>query len=287
MAQPTTITDALRRGAGALRMAAVEDAELEAEVLLRHALGLSRAHLFARLPEQLSAEIEDRYRELVRRRAAHVPTAYLTGTREFYGLELTVGPGVLIPRPETEHLVEEALRLGRELLSHQDRVTLVDVGTGSGAIALAVARHLPAVRVLATDRSPAALAVADLNAKRLRLAGRVTFLCGDLLEPVHEPVDIIAANLPYISSDVILTLAPEVRDHEPREALDGGPDGLRAIARLLAGAPHHLAPGGAVLLEIGHDQARGVRRLAAELLPGAAVSFVRDLAGVERVAVIR
>ena len=282
----TSVGEALRRGAGSLRMAGIEDAEIEAEVLLRHALGLSRAQLFVQMAHPLSAADEERYRRLVRRRAAHVPTAYITGVRDFYGLEFLVGPGVLIPRPETEHVVEESLRIGRELLRERDRVTLVDVGTGSGAIALAVAKHLLALRVLATDCSPAALAVADLNAKRLRLAGRVTFLPGDLLDPMREPVDIIAANLPYIPSDVIPTLAPEVRAHEPRQALDGGPDGLQVIARLLAQAPVHLRAGGAIILEIGHDQAERLRCLARELLPAAAVSFVRDLAGIERVATI-
>lgn len=281
-----TVAEALRRGAGALRLAGIEDPEIEAEVLLRHALGLSRAHLFLRMPDALPADAEQRYRELLGRRAAHVPTAYLTGRREFYGMEFLVGPGVLIPRPETEHVVEEALRAGRELLRVQDRVTLVDVGTGCGAIALAVARQLPALRVLAADRSPAALAVAQLNARRLRLAGRVTFLLGDLLDPVHEPVDIVAANLPYIPTDVIPTLAPEIRDHEPREALDGGPDGLRVIARLLAQAPRHLRAGGVIILEIGHGQAGRLHCLAADLLPGAGMSFARDLAGIERVAII-
>ena len=282
-----TIAEALRRGAAGLRMAGIEDAELEAEVLLRHALGLSRAHFLVRLQDELHPDDERRFRDLLQRRRAHVPTAYLTGHREFYSLDLVVAPGVLIPRPETEHVVEEALRIGHELLTQQERVTLVDVGTGSGAIALAVARHLPALRVLAVDCSPAALAVADLNARRLRLAGRVTFLQGDLLAPVHEPVDIVAANLPYIPSHVIPTLQPEVRDHEPRQALDGGPDGLRVIDRLLGQVPAHLRDGhGTVILEIGFDQAEPLRALVAERLPGADLTFRRDLAGIERVAVI-
>lgn len=283
----TTAAEALRLGAGALRLSGIADAELEAELLLRHALGLSRAHLFVRLHDPLPPAEENRYKDLLARRRAHVPAAYLTGCRDFYGLDFAVGPGVLIPRPETEHVVEEALRLGRDLLRQQDRVTLVDVGTGSGAIALAIARHLPTLRILATDISPGALAQADFNAKRLRLAGRVSFLCGDLLDPLHEPVDLITANLPYIPSEVIGTLQPEVRDHEPRLALDGGPDGLRAIARLLSRATHHLRDGrGAIILEIGHDQAAALRCLTAELLPGCDVRLLSDLAGIERVAVV-
>lgn len=282
-----TGAELLRLGAGSLRLAGIDDAEIEAEILLRHALGVSRAHLFTHAPGQIGADDERRFRALLAKRARHIPSAYLTGLREFYDLELAVGPGVLIPRPETEHLVEEALRIGRKLLAVRDRMTVVDVGTGSGAVALAVAKHLPAARVLATDISPAALAQAEYNAKRLRLAGRVTFLAGDLLDAVHEPVDLVLANLPYISSGEIAGLQPEVRDHEPRAALDGGPDGLRLIARLLGQLPGRLCPGGAAILEIGHDQAELLRPLIGDMLPGAELSFVPDLAGIERVAVIR
>jgi release factor glutamine methyltransferase len=282
-----TAAEALRRGVAILRAARIDDAAIEAEVLLRHALGLSRAHLFASLPQAIPPDAANRYLDLLERRAKHIPTAYLTGHREFYDLDLAVAPGVLIPRPETEHVVEAALRIACELQAMREQMTLVDAGTGSGAIALAVAKRLPAVRVLATECSEAALTVAQLNAKRLRLAGRVTFLRGDLLEPVHEEVDIIAANLPYIPTAAIPTLAPEVRDHEPRLALDGGPDGLHVIARLLVQSPRVLRPGGAIILEIGHDQAEALRSLVRETFPGASVEFARDLAGYERVAIVR
>jgi release factor glutamine methyltransferase len=284
---PVTAQEALRRAVVTLRAGGVEEPEIEAEVLLRHVLQLDRAYLFLRLPEELSEEQRDEYGRLIARRLAHTPTAYLTERREFYSMSFAVGPGVLIPRPETEHVVEAALEAGRGLLRARERVTFVDVGTGSGAIALAVAKHLPALRVLATDISPAALAIADLNAKRLRLAGRVTFLQGDLLEPVHEGVDLIAANLPYIPTEVWAELPPEIREHEPRTALDGGEDGLRAIDRLLAAAPGHLTAGGVVILEIGYDQGAALRALASERLPGAAVEIRKDLAGHDRVAVIR
>ena len=279
--------EALRRAVVTLRASGIEDPEIEAEVLLRHVLQLDRAYLFLRLPEEIGAEQLAEYQRLIGRRVAHTPTAYLTGRREFYAMSFAVGPGVLIPRPETEHVVDAVLEVGRELLAERGRATVVDVGTGSGAIALAVARHLPALRVLATDTSPAALAVAGLNAKRLRLAGRVTFLQGDLLDPLQEPVDIIAANLPYIPTDLWHELPPESREHEPRAALDGGEDGLRVIDRLLASAPSHLSPGGAVVLEIQFDQAEPLRNLVAERIPGAAVEIRKDLAGHDRVAVIR
>jgi release factor glutamine methyltransferase len=165
-----TAQDALRRAVATLRAHLIEDPEIEAEILLRHVLQLDRTYLFLRLPEDLTDEQAAEYQALIARRIAHTPTAYLTGRREFYAMSFAVGPGVLIPRPETEHLVEAAIEIGRGLLASRDRVTLVDVGTGSGAVALAVAKHMPALRVLAVDSSPAALAVATLNAKRLRLA---------------------------------------------------------------------------------------------------------------------
>ena len=279
--------EALRRAVATLRANRIEDPEIEAEVLLRHVLQLDRTYLFLRLPEALAQEQLQEFQRLIARRVAHTPNAYLTGRREFYSMSFAVGPGVLIPRPETEHLVDAVLEVGRALLAERGRATFVDAGTGSGAIALAVAKHLPALRVLATDISPAALAVADLNAKRLRLAGRVTFLQGDLLEPLREPVEIIAANLPYIPTATWAALPPEIREHEPRLALDGGEDGLRVIDRLLATVPRHLASGGVVILEIQYDQAEPLRDLVAERLPGAALEVEQDLAGHDRVAVIR
>jgi release factor glutamine methyltransferase len=284
---PHSGLELLRRAVTTLRVHGIEDPEIEAELLLRHVLQLDRAYLFLRLPDQLTAEQEAEFQDLVARRLAHTPSAYLTGRREFFSLSFAVGPGVLIPRPETEHVVEAVVEVGRTFVQKQERVAFVDVGTGSGAIALAVAKHLPSLRVLATDISAAALAMADLNAKRLRLAGRVTFLQGDLLDPITEPVQIIAANLPYIATERWAALQPEVRDHEPRLALDGGPDGLRVIDRLLGAVPRHLAPGGVVILEIDDDQGAALRALVAERLPGAAVATRADLAGRDRVAVIR
>jgi release factor glutamine methyltransferase len=194
-----------------LRVGGIDDPEIEAEVLLRHVLQLDRAYLILRLPEALTPDQEQSFHALIQRRLAHTPSAYLIGRREFYSMSFAVGPGVLIPRPETEHLVDAAIDTARRLLVGQQRVTMVDVGTGTGAIALTVAKHVPALRVLATDISPAALAVANLNAKRLRLAGRVTFLQGDLLGPIQEPVDIVAANLPYIPTEVWATLPTGAR----------------------------------------------------------------------------
>lgn len=282
--QATTGAALLRRAAAALRAAGIVDAELEAEALLRHALGRDRAYLYLHLPEELPEEQQRAFAGLLRQRLAHRPAAYITGHRAFYDIDLHVAPGVLIPRPETEQLVDEALRLLRERAG-REWLRFVDVGTGSGALALAVAKHAPAVEVIAVDRSRAALEIAAFNAKRLRLAGRVRFLEGDLLSPVRGLVDVVAANLPYVPTAVCETLLPEVRDHEPRLALDGGPDGLDCIRRLLGQIPGRLTAGGACALEIGWDQGEAVRRAANELV-GVEALILKDLAGHDRVAVL-
>jgi len=284
--QPPTGTDALRRGTAALRAAGIDDPALEAELLLRHVLGLDKSYFFLRLPDQLSHEQHRSFLKLLGERAAHKPAAYISGHREFYGLDFRVQPGVLIPRPETEMLVEQSLALAGDLRDRGKRVRIVDVGTGSGAIAIAVAKHAPEAEVLATDRSRDALVIAAYNARQMRFAGRVKFLEGDLLDPVHGQVDIVAANLPYIPSAAIESLAPEVKDWEPREALDGGADGLDAIRRLIACLPVRVRPGGAAVLEIGYDQGSAVLALTASL-GCASTTIVKDLSGFDRVAVIK
>lgn len=281
---PLTGAATLRRAVAALRAAGVPDAETEAEILLRHALGRDRAYLYLHLPDALSQEQQRAFDRMLRQRLARRPCAYITGHREFYDVDLHVAPGVLIPRPETEQLVEQSLRLLHER-GGRDRLTFVDVGTGSGAVALAVAKHAPAVDVVGVDCSPAALAIASYNARRLRLAGRVRFLEGDLLGPLTQPVDVVAANLPYVPTAVCQTLAPEVRDYEPRSALDGGSDGLEVIRRLLRQLGGRVRPGGVCVLEIGCDQADAIR-LAAVELTGAAATVLQDLSGLDRVAVI-
>lgn len=284
-AQMATGADALRRGTIVLRSAGIDDAALEAELLLRHVLGLDKTYFYLRLPESLTAEQQRAYEQLLARRLAHEPTAYLTGHREFYGLDFHVGPGVLIPRPETEMVVEESLRQARARAATQRAVVFVDVGTGSGAIAIAVAKHAPEIDVYAIDQAPEALAIAQYNARRLRVAGRVRFLQGDLLAPMRRPADVVAANLPYIPSTVVETLAPEVQANEPRIALDGGDGGLTVIRRLLAMLRARTNPGGVAILETAYDQGEAVRALAEGVACGP-VSIQRDLAGHERVVVV-
>ncbi len=222
-----------------------------------------------------------RFRDLVRRRAEGMPVAYLVGRKEFYSLALTVSPAVLIPRPDSEFVVVEFLAVAKALESPRT----VDVGTGSGCLALACAHQHKTARFVAIDASAEAIAIAEANAKSLGLSDRVEFRQGDLLAPVADegPFDVILSNPPYIPTDVIPTLEPGVRDYEPHLALDGGPDGLRAVAPLIAGAVSLLKPGGHLILEIGTDQEAPVRDLIAAQ-PGLSLApTIRDHANHPRV----
>ena len=258
---------------------------LDAEVLLADLLGLDRVGLYVNFDRPLNPDELAAYRERVKRRAAREPAAYITGRREFYSLDLAVSPAVLIPRPETELLVDEALALaGRR----RPPLALCDLGTGSGAVALALAHRLPEAEVHAVDVSPQALEVARANAAKLGLAERIEFFEGNLYEPVPQTgagYDIITANLPYVPRPAFADMAPEVRDHEPRLSLDGGEDGLDLIRRAVAGAGPFLKPGGALLLEIWPDHGRELVRLAGEA-GFARTRLIPDLAGRDRVAAL-
>ncbi len=267
--------------AQALASADVLEPRMEAEVLLMEVLGVSRAYLYAHPEQEVSLEHVERLADLFQRRARGEPLAYLTGHKEFYGLDFIVRPGVLIPRPETELLIERAIALAGGY-PRGARLALADVGTGCGAIAVALALNLPNAHVYATDTSAAVIAVAAENVRRYGLGSRVTLLQGDLLEPVPELLDLVVANLPYVRSDELPYLQREVR-HEPREALDGGPDGLRVIGRFLQRAPAWVKPRGAVLVEMDHRQAATLISMAREYFPGARVTVYKDLAGLDRV----
>ncbi len=262
-------------------LAAAADTEpLDAPVLLAHVLGADRASLLAHPERPLTQSQAERFRALVARRAAGEPIPYLVGTRAFYDATLRVSPDVLIPRPETEHLVEAALAWA----AGRGDLVVADVGTGSGAIALVLAKHLPDAQVWALDISPAALAVARANAQEYDWGQRVRVVQGDLLQPLIDAgvrSDLIAANLPYIPSRDVDGLP--VARYEPRLALDGGPDGLALIRRLLGQAPRVLAPGGLLLLEIGAGQGAAVSELARAALPGSAVRLLTDYAGHARI----
>lgn len=281
----TAIQTELVQTTATLAAVGIETARLDAELLLAHCLDVERTHLLAHPEQILTPEQLGCFRALAQRRAEREPLAYLIGRRWFYALEFTVTPAVLIPRPETELLVEKAVQwLGQR----QGRTRVLDVGTGSGAIAVSIAANTaPAVEILASDLSPESLQVAKQNARKHDVAGRITFLPGDLLDPLPEPVHLILSNPPYIASNGIPTLMPEVRDHEPRAALDGGPDGLRVIERLLAQAPAHLWPCGAIFLEIGYDQGSAASAIVRRYFPAAAIRIHQDLAGLDRMVEVQ
>ncbi len=242
--------------------------------LLEALTGRDRAWLLAHREHELTSGQQIRGYNLLARAAAGEPLAYLLGQRWFAGLLFEVTPAVLIPRPETEGVIETALKAA------PDARRIIDVGTGSGAIAITMAHRLSDARVMAVDISPAALAVARHNAKRLVGTDRVLFLQGDLLTAVSGAFDLVIANLPYIPADDLVTL--DITRWEPCTALDGGADGLDLFRRMLADLPRVLAPQGVLVLEIGYDQGHSVPRLVRTALPGAAVSVIQDFAGQDR-----
>jgi release factor glutamine methyltransferase len=252
-------------------------------LLLAHVLETNRAAVLARPDYRLTPKQLTAYRYLMERRAAREPLAYILGHREFFGLDFAVDPRVLIPRPETELLVEEALRLARPKPSP----LLADVGAGSGAIAVSLALHLPQATVYALDASPQALAVTADNARRHGVAERIRCLLGNLLAPLPEPVDLITANLPYVATPEWEDLAPEIRNYEPRAALDGGVDGLDLIRSLLAVASKGLRSEGAILLEIGASQGQAVTTLAQQQFARAKIGLQQDYAGLDRLLVVQ
>jgi release factor glutamine methyltransferase len=275
------LRQALEYAGARLRDTGIEDAPLEGEVLLRHVLGLDRARLFSHLDEDMSHRQEEGLERVLERRRQGEPVAYITGHREFYGLDFIVNRNVLIPRPETELLVEKAIDSARE----GDVRKIADIGTGSGAIAVSLAVNLPAVTVYATDISARALAVAGKNCRRHGVSGRVVLLRGDLLEPLPGPVDLIIANLPYVRA--VDLKAGSLLSYEPALALDGGEDGLDGISIFCRGASSKLRPGGGLMLEVGQGQAENVRELLRKVFPGAVIETGCDLAGIERMVSLR
>lgn len=261
---------------GADRLAHRPEAALIARLLLQHALGVGHAYLLAHADDALPAPATAVYEALLARAACAEPLPYIIGRAPFRHLELEVTPAVLIPRPETELLVEAALRWG----AGRTGLRAVDVGTGSGCIAVSLAVERPDWQVSAVDCSPAALAVARRNAQRYR-AG-VDFLEGDLLAPVAQPVDLIAANLPYIADDEWRDLDDGVKLHEPVLALRGGPDGLDPLRRLLQQAVHRLRPGGALFLEIGRRQGATTAAAVRGAFPTMRVDLLTDWSGHDR-----
>ena len=314
------IRTALKQGIAQLREAHAPSFTLAAELLLLHVLGRDRTWLYAHSEESIADADAQRFFSLIARRAAGEPTQYLTGKQEFWGLEFEVTPDVLIPRPETEHVIEVALdrlalneiRHGRSQATKGQGLRIADIGTGSGCIAMALATELPAATFYATDASPKALEVARRNATRHRVADRIQFIQANFLEPcsvgaqhvaphlgkvsdnavgfhdsrvtIHESqlFDLIASNPPYIGRREAASLPREVREHEPPTALYGGEEGYELYAELITQAAKHLKPGGILVLELGHDSLSAVRPLldAAKWIN---VGVTNDLAGIPRV----
>lgn len=278
---------ALRAAIARLEERKVASAPLAAELLLMHVLRCDRTWLYAHPESELSPEAAAAYAELIERRSEGVPTQYLTGCQEFWGLEFQVGPGVLIPRPETEHVIEVALeRLGPR---RAEPLRIADVGTGSGCIAIALAGELPRAEIVATDISAAALDYAQRNAAHHSVSNRIQFHKADLLEVGGEALeraesrfDLIVSNPPYVGRNDAGSLPREVREHEPAEALFAGADGLEIYPALIAEAARKLAPNGILALELGYNGAQYVGSLlSASQWTGLRVT--RDLAGIERV----
>ena len=252
-------------------------------MLLAHSLGIDRAHLLARLREPFEPMPALVFESLAMRRVQREPLAYITGSREFYGIEFACTRAALIPRPETELLVDLALA---EIQERGDGWSVVDVGTGSGAIAVAIATGSVATHVVATDASLEALALARRNAERVGVADRIEFVQGDLLE-TRGAFDLIVANLPYVSEGEWQALAPELREWEPRNALVGGERGTEVIERLLEQAVAHLRLGGVLAMEIGDTQAAHLAACARSCFPAADIRVRTDLAGLDRMLVVR
>jgi release factor glutamine methyltransferase len=287
VSQTATVGEAIRAARQRFQAVGIETPRLDAEVLLGHVLNVDRAWLMAHPEATLTSEQAAHFERLVQAREARRPVAYLIGQREFYGLTFAVDERVLIPRPETELLVERAIELVRAWHDRHARWPhVVDIGTGSGAIVVSLAVALPALSDLnAVDISSEALVVAQANASRHGVADHIRFWRGDLLTPLDAPVDMVVANLPYIEADAIPMLAPEVQQ-EPQGALDGGPDGLDPFRRLFAQVPTCVTPGGVLLLEIGEGQAKALTVLAHRLRPERVVVHP-DLAGLDRILEIQ
>ena len=280
----TALADSIQQTHAVLEAAGIPDARLEAELLLINVLSVPRHRIYAFQEQELTEEESHLLASLLERRLSREPLAYILGHKEMYGVDLVVGPGVMIPRPETELLVERCLFLGMTRMEEGEMI-IAEPGTGSGGISINLAIHLPRAKIYATDLSQEALKIAETNVRMHNVQDRVTLIQGDLLDPVGEPADLIVANLPYIPTDRIPTLQPEVQ-REPREALDGGPDGLDVIRRLLWQSVHKLKSTGVMVLEIDPEQAGPLTDDALSLFPGAAISVEKDLARLDRVFVM-
>lgn len=271
------LRQALKEAEEIFSTADIEDALLESEVLLMHTLKLDRVKLYTDIDSELKLHQYESFTTLVQRRIKGEPSAYITQNREFYGLDFFVNLDVLIPRPETELLLEKAIDLARK----RSYRTIVDVGTGSGVLAVCLALNLPDAVIYATDISAPALKVASRNCRSHNVEDRITLLQGNLMEPLPEPIDMIVANLPYVRNTDMRQV--NTTGHEPETALNGGEDGLDYIISIVGQSVSKLLRGGSILLEIGQGQSQTASRQLKGIYPYGKVEIFRDLAGIERV----
>ena len=270
-----------------LSAAKVDDAHTEAELLLCYTLEISNVQLYSEPERRLRATEIKQLHNFVQRRLSHEPTAYILRKCQFYGIDFYIDHRALIPRPETELLVEKTVEFAQRRYPSGNQFVIADVGTGSGVIAISLAMALPEARIYATDISPSALQVANINRRHYKeVSNRIKLLRGNLLEPLSEPVNIIVANLPYIKNYELQTLSPEIIKFEPVSALASGEDGLDKIRCLLSQAPGKMHPEGCLLLEVGHDQGEAVSSIANRQFTQATIELIPDLSGINRVVEI-
>lgn len=283
------LSEALQSVTRTLSRAKISDASAEAEVLLGHVLGMSKTGLYTEPERALTSAEAERLRHVVSRRLDREPAAYILGQCEFYGIDFYVESHTLIPRPETELLVETVVELAGHISGRGEQITIADIGTGCGAIAISLALALPQAKIYATDISASALKVAEVNCRRHSVTGQVELLQGNLIEPLPGAVNLIVANLPYVRDCEFPDLSPEIREHEPTIALAGGRDGLGKIREMLEqirlkGDVLLGDRSGYVLLEIGQGQAETIISLVGGYFPRASIELIPDLGGIERVA---
>lgn len=286
---PWTILKLLRWTTSYFESQKIEGSRASAEILLSNALNLNRIDLYLRHDQPLSLQELARFKLLIKRRAKREPVAYIVGQKEFWSMDLTVTTDVLIPRPETECLVEQAL-MRMPGKSSGEAWKILEMGTGSGAIVLALASQMRQNRYFASDLSPTALKVAKSNAESHHLSDRICFFSGNWFDPLKKSVhqfDMIISNPPYVQTPVIEKLAPEISSYEPRIALDGGKDGLNSLRFIIDQAPDFLKPGGFLILEIGYDQRMQIETIASNKGGYKPARVIKDYGGCDRVVVLQ
>jgi release factor glutamine methyltransferase len=289
--KPWIIKDLLKVTADYLKEKEIDSPRLTAEILLSHQLKTDRVTLYLNFDQPLTENEISGYRSLIKRRLLHEPIQYITGIQEFWSMDFMVDPQVIIPRPESELIVEQAVKQVKTNFTQQNRLTrILDLGTGSGVLAISVAKELPQARIWAIDLSDGALSIARLNAEKHGVSDRINFICGDLWEPIANidfTFDIIISNPPYIASEEYNDLAAEIRDYEPRMALDGHEGGMYFIEKILKGGLNYLSPGGWLIMEMAPNQTAKALLLAEQIKGYGEKTRIKDYSHLYRVVMAR